>query len=86
MSRPNSQFGYSAEVQLRLVVAGDEYSLSEIGPDGITLRTPLSLAPCEADVVMDVDDHRKVWRVWLPDGISPDDTFARTEPLVPVAS
>lgn len=71
---------------MRLVVAGDEYSLSEIGPDGITLRNPLSLAPCEADVVMDVDDHRKVWRVWLPDGISPDDTFARTEPLVPVAS
>ena len=86
MSRPNSQFGYSAEVWLHLVVAGEEYSLSEIGPDGITLRQPTSLPPCEADVVMNVDDHEKVWRVWLPDGISPEDTFVRTEPLVPVAS
>ena len=86
MSRPNSQFGYSAEVRLHLVVAGEEHSLSEIGPDGITLRQPTSLPPCEADVVMNVDDHQKVWRVWLPDGISPADTFVRTEPLVPVAS
>lgn len=86
MSRPNSQHGYSAEVRLHLVVAGDEFSLSEIGPDGITLRNPMSLSPCEADVVMDVDDHRRVWRVWLPDGISPEDTFVRTEPLVPAAS
>ena len=84
MSRLNSQHGYSADVRLDLVVDGSEFSLSEIGPDGITLRKPTTLPPCEADVVMLVDDHRKVWRVWLPDGVSPNDTFVRTEQLAPV--
>ena len=86
MPGPHSTTGYSADVRLRLIVDDREYALSQIGPDGITLRKPTSLPPCEADVVMNVDDHQKVWRVWLPDGISPADTFVRTEPLVPVAS
>ena len=71
MPGPHSTTGYSADVRLRLIVDDREYALSQIGPDGITLRQPTSLPPCEADVVMNVDDHQKVWRVWLPDGISP---------------
>jgi len=84
MSRLGSQYGYSAEVRLQLIVDGNEFSLSEIGPDGFTLRKPMSLPPCEAEVVMLVDDHRRVWRVWLPDGISPNETFVKTEQLAPV--
>lgn len=86
MSLSHAASGYSAEVQLRLIVNDREYALSQIGPDSIAPREPIALLPCEADVVMDVDDHRKVWRVWLPDGISPEDTFVRTEQLVPAAS
>lgn len=85
MSRLNSQSGYSAEVRLALLVDDSEYSLCEIGPDGVTLREATTLPPCEADVVMHVDGHRRVWRVWLPDGVSPESTFARTEQLAPVA-
>lgn len=86
MPGPHSTTGYSADVRLRLIVDDREYALSQIGPECIAPREPITLSPCEADVVMNVDDHQKVWRVWLPDGISPDDTFVRTEPLVPVAS
>ena len=85
MPHPHSQHGYSAEVRLDLLVDGNTYSLCEIGPDGVRLRKPIELPPCEADVVMHVDDHQEVWRVWLPDGVSPSDTFVRTEQLARVA-
>lgn len=81
----NAVTGYSAEVRLRLIVDGREYALSQIGPDCIAPREPITLPPCEAEVVMLVDDHRRVWRVWLPDGISPQETFVKTEQLAPVA-
>ena len=85
MSKSDAVTGYSAEVQLRLVAEGREDVLSQIGPDCIAPREPITLSPCEAEVVMLVDDHRRVWRVWLPDGISPDATFVKTEQLAPVA-
>ena len=85
MPNSNAITGYSAEVQLRLIVDDHEYALSQIGPNCIVPRGTVTLPPCEADVVMHVDGHRRVWRVWLPDGVSPKSTFARTEQLAPVA-
>ena len=85
MSLSNGYTGYSADVRLNLIVDGREFALSQIGPDRIALRNPIELPPCEADVVMHVDNHQQVWRVWLPDGVSPGDTFVRTEQLARVA-
>ena len=49
---------------------GWTHKLSSIGPDGISLREPAELPPCDAEVVMHVNDQERRWAVYLPDGIS----------------
>src|SRR5437667_9951125 len=68
-SNPASH-GYSAYVQLELVVGDRAYELAAIGPGEICLREPAELPACEAEVVMRVDDHEDRWHVYLPDGLS----------------
>ncbi len=70
--------GYSADVRLGLIVDDHAYALSQIGPNCIVPRSTVTLQACEVDVVMHTDGHRRVWRVWLSDGVSPENTFART--------
>ena len=50
------------------IAAGREFDLVSIGPEAISLRTAVSLAPCEGCVVMTVDGHERVWNVSLPEG------------------
>ena len=59
---------YSSTVRLKLIADGREFDLASIGPDAISLRTAVSLAPCEGRVVMTVDGHERVWNVSLPEG------------------
>ena len=61
--------GYSAFVRLRLVLGDRTLELASIGPERIRLREPAELPPCDAQVVMNVDDFERRWPVYLPDGI-----------------
>jgi len=85
-SAPTST-GYSAYVRLQLVLGDRTLELSSIGPDGISLREPAELPPCEAEVVMNVDDFEHRWPVYLPDGISANSREVRTvtQPAAPAA-
>ena len=63
------------------------YELAEIGPTWVYLREPLSLPPCDAEVVMTVDGHRETWPVALPNGCSLDSpTVLTTRLAVPLKS
>jgi hypothetical protein len=73
-------YGYSACVELQLIVGERIYDLHAIGPGRICLRDPAELAPCEALVVMQVDGHEDRWPVYLPDGLSANKREARTVP------
>ncbi len=55
-------------VQLKLITAELEFELASIGPDSISLRTPISLEPCNARVLMTVDGQERNWSVLLPEG------------------
>ncbi|MGQ0636166.1 MAG: hypothetical protein ACT4QC_16255 [Planctomycetaceae bacterium] len=81
--------GYSATVKLDLEVGDRLISLHQIGPGTIWLREPIDLPPCDAIVVMHIDDHEQRWPVYLPDGLSREScsgrTFAR-EPVAPFSS
>jgi len=80
MTSSNSTAGFSAQVRLELIVGDRTCDLAEIGPDSVYLRNPISLPPAEADVIMHVDGKRRVWRVYLPDGIREGDKLVKTEP------
>lgn len=73
--------GYSSMVRLELVVGDQTLELGQIGPDLIHVRTPVSLPPCDADVVMHIDGRERRWPVRLPDGISSHSRLVRTEPM-----
>ena len=79
-------FGYSSCVHLELVVGDRVYELHAIGPGTIRLREPAELPPCNAQVVMHVDDHEDRWLVYLPDGLSPNKREARTVQLSAAAA
>jgi hypothetical protein len=60
--------GYSSDVQLRLIVAGREYALAQIGPDFVMLREPANLPSGDAEVVMMIDGRERRWAVTLEHG------------------
>jgi hypothetical protein len=70
--------GRSAEVRLQLVVGNRVLELGQIGPGSVILEELAELPPCDAEVVMHVDDFERRWQVYLPDGISPDSREVRT--------
>lgn len=69
--------GYSTTVQLKLITADREFELASIGPDSISLRTPISLEPCNARVLMTVDSQERNWNVLLPEGAELSNRFVR---------
>ena len=75
--------GYSAYVRLNLLVGGETLELAAIGPGGIRLREHTELPPCDAEVIMYVDDFERRWPVYLPDGISANSHEVRTVPASP---
>jgi len=50
------QNGYSARIRLHLAVGGQRLKLSHIGPEYIMVDAPIHLAPCDAEIVMQVDE------------------------------
>ncbi len=66
---PERSNEYSSAVKLTLVVGADSMELSETGPDSIIVRCPRRISPCEAELVIQIDDHVQRQPVYLPVGI-----------------
>lgn len=81
MIQPVPVTSYSSTVQLKLIAGEREFELASIGPDTISLRTPVSLAPCEGRVLMTVDGHERVWNVSLPEGVVATNRLVRVQRL-----
>lgn len=75
-----SATGYSATVRLQLIIGEARFELGQIGPGSIYLSEPVALPPCEAEVVMHVDDFERRWHVYLPEGATPGVRLVRTVP------
>ncbi len=62
---------YSANVVLTLIVGGESYALSHLGPNEFVVRDDCSPIPAgNASIIIRVDNKRKTKRVYLPDGVS----------------
>jgi len=68
-------------VHLELRAEGRQFELAAIGPHEIYPREPLDLGVCDAEIVMDVDGKRFLWRVRLRNGAVPFDKVVPTDAL-----
>jgi hypothetical protein len=61
--------GYSAHVELFLVVGGEKLRVAQVGPDSLILRDLRVIAPStSAKLVINIDDHREEHDVVLFEG------------------
>ena len=75
ISANQNRDSYSGEVELKLRIGTQQFELSEISPDCVTLRAGIDLAPVEnAEIIMMVDDRETRWAVDLPSGASGEST------------
>jgi hypothetical protein len=63
---------HSAQVKMRLIVNGTPICITHMGPDFVLVRSPIDHPPCEASILLRVDDSESQWQVRLPEGISKD--------------
>ena len=61
--------GYSARVELEMIVAGRKIELSQVAPEFVILQQPMELAPTLAEIVVRVDGHENRRLVRLVEGI-----------------
>jgi hypothetical protein len=55
---------------MQLLVDGISIPVAQMGPDFVLLREPVSLPPCDATVVFQVDQAEERWLVRLPNGVA----------------
>ena len=71
--------GYSAQVEIYVLIDGAKHDVAQIGPDSLILRQPLEFAKGPAQIVVSVDGRQETHEVILyrPDesnGSSPSRT------------
>jgi hypothetical protein len=71
--------GYSAHVDLALLVDGKRLSIGQVGPDSFILRQPCHLEAGFADLVVRIDDYVETWRIALFEGADPTNRIVRYE-------
>ena len=55
---------------MRLIVGGTAIRITHMGPDFLLIDAPSDLPPCEASILLRVDESESEWTVWLPVGVS----------------
>lgn len=67
--------GYSSEIEGHLLVGEQKYPLARLGPEAIGLRSPLTISPGNAEIVLTIDGRVNRMRVFLPEGSSLSSPF-----------
>jgi hypothetical protein len=70
---------YSASVDLRLEVNGQQWPLAKTGHDHFVPATPFELPPCDGVIVVSVDGNEHRSKVRLVNGVRPDDLCVQVE-------
>ena len=64
------QNGYSADVNMSLLVNGSSLSIAQLGRDFLLLDEGIDHPPGNASIILRVDEDEKTWEVHLPDGLA----------------
>ncbi len=55
---------------MRLIVGNTVIRITHMGPDFLLIDAPSEVPPCDASILLRVDDSESQWKVRLPEGIS----------------
>ena len=78
---------HSDQVKMRLVLQDTSLRITHLGPDFALVESPADYPPCDASIMLRVDDSETRWQVRLPDGISAGSTRVALAPgELPVSS
>ena len=69
-STGTSYGGHSAKVKMTLLISGNANKVAQMGRDFIFIDKPFDHPPCDAEMVLQVDQSERRWAVKLPQGIS----------------
>ncbi|MBI3463007.1 MAG: hypothetical protein HY000_08095 [Planctomycetes bacterium] len=70
--------GYSAKIDLQLLVNGQALDVAQVGPSRCVLTQPVDLPPgTEGEFILTVDGHDRRWHVLLLDGAAADNPVVR---------
>lgn len=72
MTAEQNYGAHSAKVEMRLIINGTSIGITHMGRDFVLLEAPAEQPPCEASILLKVDDSESRWRVRLSEGISKD--------------
>jgi hypothetical protein len=61
---------HSARVGMFLIVNGSSLSITQMGPDFLFVEPRGDHPPCDATIVLQVDEAERRWQVRLPNGIA----------------
>ena len=70
MIAEQSYGAHSAQVKMRLLINGAVIRITHMGPDFLLLESPTDHPPCQATILLRVDESENQWDVRLPEGIS----------------
>jgi hypothetical protein len=62
--------GHSAQVNIQLLIDGASVPVAQLGPDFLLLDVPFEHPPCNARLILQVDQSERQWGIYLPNGIS----------------
>jgi hypothetical protein len=60
--------GYSARVEIHLILNGESLNVGQLGPEHCMLREPREFPPSPAEIVLIVDDEETRLPVFLKNG------------------
>lgn len=65
--------GYSASIDIRLRVSGNEYRVAQVGESFLIMRDKITVPPeTDAEVIITVDGEQFVHPIFLHQGITPE--------------
>jgi len=63
--------GYSAEIEIWLLVCFEQFRISKIGPESFVLRDAIAIPPgTKAQLLMKIDDSEEIQDILLSEGAS----------------
>lgn len=68
--------GYSADVEIELLMNGRRFSVGQVGRDVLIFDEPVSLPATEGELVLTIDGRSRRWSVSLHAGQQPSRTIA----------
>ncbi|HZN34637.1 MAG TPA: hypothetical protein VFB80_12505 [Pirellulaceae bacterium] len=78
--------GYSAHVEMFLILNGQQFDLGQIGPEHCIVRNPAEVPPSPGEIVLIVDGNETRLQVYLPHGISSSSRKVAYRPASPAAA